>query len=298
MTISDFHRLRGWPKPAHPLLSLVDIGSVDYTADQPLTGVVINFYSICIKRGSGFTFRYGQQGYDFDSGILFFMGPNQVFSLSAYGDDLPKQSGWLLLIHPDFLWNTHLSTKISQYDFFDYSVNEALWLSESEEATIHTIIATINQEYHQPIDGFSKQIIVSHLETLLSYADRFYHRQFIAREKVNHQILARLEALLTDYFSYDELLAKGLPTVHYVADKLAVSPRYLSGLLRSLTGQNTQQHIHQKLIDKAKEKLSTTTLSVREIAYGLGFAHSQSFSKLFKAKTNCSHSSFRQSFTT
>ena len=202
----------------------------------------------------------------------------------------------MLLIHPDFLWNTPLARGIKQYGFFDYSVNEALFLSEKEEKTLDGILANIRQEYHSNIDKFSKQIIISHIEALLNYAERFYNRQFITREKTNHQILARLEKLLSDYFNSDDVISRGLPTVQYVAEKLNVSAGYLGSLLRVLTGQNTQQHIHERLIEKAKEKLATTNLSVSEIAYELGFEHSQSFSKLFKAKTKLSPLAFRQSF--
>ncbi|MEO6850337.1 MAG: helix-turn-helix transcriptional regulator, partial [Mucilaginibacter sp.] len=211
-------------------------------------------------------------------------------------DEALRHTGWMLLIHPDFLWNTSLAKNIKRYEYFGYSVNEALFLSEKEEATLIGIIQNVQQEYHANIDKFSQDIIVAQLEVLLNYADRFYHRQFITRKMASHQILERLEDILTEYFAADSLVKKGLPTVQYVADKLNVSPGYLSGLLKTLTGQSTQQHIHDKLIEKAKEKLSTTDQSVSEIAYELGFEHSQSFSKLFKTKTNVSPLGFRQSF--
>lgn len=206
-----------------------------------------------------------------------------------------QPSGWILLFHPDFLWNTALATTIKRYEFFDYSVHEALFLSEKEETTINTIIHNIQQEYHSNIDRFSQTIIISQIETLLNYAERFYQRQFITRKISNHQILGRLEKLLTDYFQ-SEVVTKGFPAVQDVASMLNVSPNYLSGLLKVLTGQSTQQHIHDKLIEKAKEKLSTTDLTVSEIAYELGFEHPQSFSKLFKTKTKLSPLEFRQSF--
>jgi AraC family transcriptional activator of pobA len=200
------------------------------------------------------------------------------------------------MIHPDFLWNTSLAKNIKQYEYFDYSVNEALFLSEKEETTINNIVENIKQEYHSNIDKFSKQIIITHLENLLSYAERFYNRQFITREKSNHQILERLDKLLTDYFNSEDLITKGLPTVQYISDNLNISPSYLLTLLKTLTGQTSQQHIHDKLIDKAKEKLSTTDKTISEIAYELGFEHLQSFSKLFKTKTKLSPLEFRQSF--
>ena len=202
----------------------------------------------------------------------------------------------MLLVHPDFLWNTALAKTIKQYEYFDYSVNEALFLSDKEETAIAAIMQNIEHEYQSNIDKFSQAIIIAQLELLLVHADRFYHRQFITRKISNHKILNRLEKILSDYFNSDDLADKGLPSVQYVADKLNVSPNYLSNLLKVLTGQSTQQHIHDKLIEKAKERLSTTDLSVSEIAYELGFEHSQSFSKLFKAKTDLSPMKFRQSF--
>ena len=189
-----------------------------------------------------------------------------------------------------------MANLISKYDFFSYAANEALFLSEKEENIITGIAQNIEQEYHSNIDNFSKQIIITHLENLLSYCQRFYNRQFITREKSNHQILHRLEEILTNYFNSDDVLSKGLPSPQYVSDKLNVSVSYLSRMLKVLTGQTTQQHIHDKLIEKAKEKLTTTDLSVSEIAYELGFEHSQAFSRLFKSKTNQSPLKFRQSF--
>jgi AraC-like DNA-binding protein len=202
----------------------------------------------------------------------------------------------MLLVHPDFLWNTPLAKTIRQYEYFDYSVHEALFLSEKEEGTIINIIQNIRQEYHSNIDKFSQDIIIAQLELLLTYAERFYQRQFITRKITNHKILDRLEEVLTAWFNGDDLIRKGLPTVQYIAETLHVSPNYLSGLLKVLTGQSTQQLIHGKLIEKAKEKLSTTDLSVSEIAYELGFEHPQSFSKLFKNKVKVTPLEFRQSF--
>lgn len=292
-SITEFHRMRGLTPPEHPMISVVD-----YSKIPPLEksgAVIFDYYSISIKRGVGKMF-YGQQEYDFDEGVMYFMAPNQVLRVEPAAPDAPKASGWILLIHPDFLWNTSLANNIKKYDYFDYSVNEALFLSDKEETILEGIIQNIQQEYRNNIDKFSQTIIVSQIETLLNYAERFYQRQFITRKKSNHQILDRLENLFTGYFNNDSTSPKGLPTVKYISERLNVSPGYLTGVLKSLTGQSTQQHIHNKLIDKAKEKLSTTNLSVSEIAYELGFEHSQSFSKLFKSKTNQSPLEFRASF--
>lgn len=291
-TISEFHRLRNLPDPEHPLISVVRVEDFSYSGENMTT--IMDFYSVALKRNCG-KMRYGQQKYDFDGGVMYFIAPNQLFSVE-HNPAEPRQTGWMLLIHPDFLWNTPLAKTINRYGYFGYAVNEALWLSEKEEAIIIGIMQNIQQEYHSSIDKFSKQIIISQTESLLNYSERFYNRQFITREKSNHQVLERLETLLTHYFNSDDLVSKGLPTVGYVARSLHVSPNYLSSLLKVLTGQNTQQHIHGKLIEKAKEKLSTTDLSVSEIAYDLGFEHLQSFSKLFKSKTRLTPLEFRQSF--
>lgn len=296
-TISEFHRVSLLPPPEHPLISIIDYEKV-YAAkkDNPVQPIIADYYCISVKRGLEKKMRYGQQEYDFDEGVMYFMAPGQVLQPVAFSEET-KPSGWLLLVHPDFLWNTSLAKTIKQYEYFDYAVNEALFLSEKEESTINGIIENIKQEYHTNIDKFSQHIIIALLETLLNYAQRFYERQFITRKISTHQLLDRLEQLLSDYFKSDRLTAKGLPTVQYVADTLNVSPGYLSGLLKTLTGLSTQQHIHEKLIEKAKEKLSTTASSVSEIAYELGFEHPQSFSKFFKAKTSLSPLEFRQSFS-
>lgn len=293
-SISEYHRLRELPPPEHPLISVVDYAKTKLPDPDNPVSMVSEYYSVAIKRGVGKMF-YGQQQYDFDEGVMYCMAPGQVLRVEYNPDTKEDRSGWILMIHPDFLWNTSLAQNIKKYEYFDYSVNEALFLSDKEEAIINNIINNIRQEYHSNIDKFTQNIIISQIETLLNYADRFYQRQFITRKITSHQILDRLEKMLSDYFNSDKI-SRGLPTVQWLADALNVSAGYLSSLLKILTGQNTQQHIHTKLIEKAKEKLSTTELSVSEIAYELGFEHPQSFSKLFKTKTNLTPLEFRQSF--
>lgn len=292
-SITEIHRLMGLPKPHHPLIGAVDLSGLKDS--QGVNSVIFDHYVISMKRGCDKLF-YGQQKYDFDEGLMGFLSPGQILRGEGDGGIPVNLEGWMLFIHPDFLWGTPLAKKIRKYDFFDYAANEALFLSDREETLINAIVANIKDEYQANIDKFSQDIILSHLETLLNYAERFYQRQFITRKIANHQTLDRLEKQLSDYLNSDELVTKGLPTVQYISDNLNISPSYLRSLLKSLTGQTTQQHIHEKLIEKAKEKLSTTDLSVSEIAYELGFEHMQSFSKLFKAKTKLSPLAFRQSF--
>ena len=282
----------GLPKPLHPLIGLIDVSGL--RNDPEINAVIFDLYVVSLKRGCD-KLLYGQQKYDFDEGLMAFMSPGQV--LRGEENGVPHNlQGWMLFIHPDFLWNTPLAKKIRQYDFFGYAANEALFLSEKEEAIINGIIDNVKGEYHSNMDKFSQDVIIAQLELLFTYAQRFYERQFITRKITNSRILSRLEDVLADYFNNEELLSKGLPSVQYVADKLNISVKYLGSLLKQLTGLTTQQHIHEKLIEKAKEQLSTTDLSVGEIAFGLGFEHSQSFSKLFKSKTNQSPLEFRASF--
>ncbi len=295
-SIADFHKMKGLPSPKHPLISVFDYSKVECSNEVNFKNFVFDFYHISCKRSVGTKYKYGQGSYDFDDGVMFFIAPNQVFGIEPIAEMASPKSGWVLMIHPDFLWNTSLAKNIKRYEYFDYEVNEALFLSEKEEEILNTIVSNIEQEYQSNIDKFSQNIIVSQIETLLNYSERFYQRQFITRKKNNHQVLANLENLLNNYFNNDELTRKGLPTVQYIADALSISPTYLSSLLKSITGLTAQQHIHEKLIEKAKEKLSTSNLSIGEIAYELGFEHSQSFSKLFKAKTNQSPLEFRASF--
>lgn len=292
-TIAEYHQRVNLAKPEHPLVSVVRFEDLHIPTDLGPMSFVNDYYSVSLKRNFTGKMKYGQQEFDFDEGIMMFMAPGQVFGIELDPDQPLEHSGWMLLVHPDFLWNTPLAKTIRQYEFFDYAVNEALFLSEKEEATVIGIMQNIDQEYRSNIDKFSQNIIIAQIELLLNYSERFYERQFITRKKSNHEALARLEELLDNYFAES---AHGLPTVGYVAQNLNLSPGYLSGLLKSLTGLNTQQHIHQKLIEKAKEKLSTTRLSVSEIAYELGFEHPQSFSKLFKTKTKQSPGEFRHGF--
>ncbi|NCT75459.1 MAG: AraC family transcriptional regulator [Chitinophagaceae bacterium] len=291
-SITEVHRLMGLPMPHHPLIGIIDLKGLK---EQPgIDAVMFEFYAVSMKKGCD-KLLYGQQKYDFDEGLMAFMAPGQILRGEEGG--VPSNlEGWMLFIHPDFLWNTALARKIRQYDYFSYAANEALFLSEKEELLINDIVANIKQEYHSNIDKFSHEVIIAQLELLFTYAQRFYERQFITRKITNSKILDRFEEVLMEYFNSGELLSKGLPSVQYLASRLHISHKYLANLLKQLTGQTTQQHIHDKLIDRAKEKLCTTELSVSEIAYELGFEHSQSFSKLFKAKTNQSPLEFRQSF--
>jgi AraC family transcriptional regulator, transcriptional activator of pobA len=291
--LSELHHLLGLPKPLHPMISLVENKNSTIDLSKLPGSFVHSFYKISLKTKLTGKIRYGQGYYDFDEGGLLFKAPNQV---SANAEISQDHSGFTVLFHPDFLAGYPLAKKIKQYGFFSYAVNEALHLSDKEKATIISIFKNMGEELNSTIDEFSQDVVISQIELLLSYSNRFYKRQFITRKAVNNNLLQKLEEILDGHFKDEELVKDGIPTVHSLAEKLNMSSGYLSDMLRSITGQNTQQHIHNRLIEKAKEKLSTTNLSVREIAYGLGFEHSQSFSKFFKTKTNRSPLEFRSSF--
>ena len=291
-SLTDFHRVFGLPKPLHPMISFTDIKDIKILPDELFSSFILDFYKVAYKTNVFGKAKYGQNYYDFGEGGLVFSAPNQTFETP----DDNGSSGYVLLIYPDFFLSYPLARKIRQYGFFSYSANEALHLSDHEKETIMSIFKIIDEELKSRIDDFSHDVIISQVELLLNYANRFYKRQFITRKAVNNDLLQKLEEILDDYFNNEKSLMQGIPTVQYLSEQLNISPSYLSDVLRSLTGQNAQQHIHQKLIEKAKEKLSTTSLSVSEVAYGLGFEHPQSFSKLFKTKTNLSPLEFRQSF--
>ncbi|HVF96503.1 MAG TPA: helix-turn-helix transcriptional regulator [Flavisolibacter sp.] len=293
-SLSAAARAFGLPEPQHPLICMLGAESTQVIERNFPQAHVLSFYKISYKPRLSGRVRYGQHYYDFDEGGLLFAAPGQVIGSNEEHSGVCSQ--YTLLIHPDFLLTYPLVKKIKQFGFFSYSANEALHLSDQEKATIISIFNSIEAELNSRIDDFSHDVIISQIELLLNYANRFYKRQFITRKTVSNDLLQKLEEILDGYFNNERLVSQGLPTVHYLSGQLNISPSYLSDMLRSLTGQNAQQHIHHKLIEKAKEKLSTTRLTVGEVAYELGFEHPQSFSKLFKTKTAQSPLEFRQSF--
>ncbi len=292
-SIPEVHRMLGLPGPVHPLVSLLDTRQGQIDMRRLPASYVLSFYKISFITKLGGKFRYGQGYYDFDEGSLLFTSPNQLIGgMERYEDN----EGYALFIHPDFLQGSPLARKIKQYGFFSYAANEALHLSEQEKSTLLTIYHIIHQELNSRIDDFSQEVIIAQIELLLSYAKRFYKRQFLTRQAVTSDLLEQLEELLNTYFDQEKLVRQGLPTVQYLADRLHYTPNYLSDMLRSLTGLSAQQHIHQKLIEKAKELLSSTNFTVNEVAYQLGFEYPQSFSRLFKLKTKLSPVQFRSAF--
>ncbi|MGQ3014429.1 MAG: helix-turn-helix domain-containing protein [Flavobacteriales bacterium] len=298
-SLTEAAKALDFPPPQHPLITVMN------GIDRPLDftsvpdGHVLSFYKIAFRPNVGGLVRYGQTHFDYNEGGLFFAAPGQIVAPDerANAGEAPcTRQEIAILMHPDFLLHYPLAAKIKKYRFFSYAVNEALHLSEKEKNIILNLFRNIEEELNSRIDELSQDVVISQLELLLNYAQRFYKRQFITRKTISNSLLQQFEETLDNYFNEEQPLYKGTPTVQQLADSLAISPGYLSDMLRTLTGQNAQQHIHEKLIEKAKERLSTTNLSVSEIAYELGFEHPQSFSKLFKTKTKQSPLEFRAGF--
>lgn len=290
-SITEFHRLFGLPKPLHPLISVINFEEVDFMLSDVWKHFVNDIYSVSIKKGVRGRIKYGQTQYDFDEGIMTLTAPKQVIAIEEV--ETIKLRGFKLLIHPDFIQGYPLAKTIKEYGYFSYSNNKALFLSDKEEQMILNLFKSIEQEYQNNIDQFSQEVIIANIELLLVHIDRYYNRQFLSRKSISNDTLSKVDKLLTDYFNNE---SNELPTVQYLANELNLTSTYLSDLLKNLSGQTAQQHIHSKLIEKAKELLSTTNLSVSEIAYQLGFEFPQSFNKLFKNKTNFSPLEYRQSF--
>ena len=291
-SVVALHHFLGLPSPLNPLITIIDHSTTTPNNQSKNQKLLLDFYNISIKRSFKGQLKYGKNNYDFDEGTMSFIAPNQIIAVDKEEDK--NNDGWSLLFHPDLIRQYSLGKAIKNYGFFNYETNEALHLSEEEEKTIEIIMKNIQNEINSRLDNFSQDVIVSNLELILSYCNRFYSRQFLTRKMATNDLLTNFEFVLENYFSKNSEIL--LPTVDKVAKELHVSSAYLSDMLRNVTGQNTQQHIHNKLIEKAKDILTTTEMSVSEIAYELGFEYPQSFSKLFKNKTNLTPVKYRQKF--
>lgn len=293
-SVADLHRQLNLKSPANPLVSVMRLEDIPVQNATPQT-IVYNFYVFYLKKNYEGKIKYGHQYYDFDNGVISFFSPGQKITIEE-NNAAQNVEGWMLVFHPDFIQGYGLAKKMKDFNFFSYAVNEALHISEKEEQIVSGILENLQEEIGDRIDGFTQEVIVSHIELLLNYCNRFYSRQFITRKKASNDLLIKFEQLLGDYLNKDEIQKKGLPTVKYFAEALYVSPNYLNDMLKNLTGQTTRQHLHYKLVEKAKELLSSTELSVSEIAYRLGFEYTQSFNKLFKNKTKVTPLAFRQTY--
>ena len=287
-TLSEVHRSYGFPPPENPLLSVL---SCDGSCTTPGTDHTNDFFMIGFKKMKSGVMRYGKTIYDHDRGSMSFAKPRQVIGIREL--EL-EENGFLIYFHEDFLNGHPLHHDIRKYAFFEYEVNEALHLSPREEQIIKELFNKIRIEYHDNPDEYSRDIILSHIDSILKYAQRFYKRQFINRTILSGKTISKFNDLLAAYFENGQVKGKGLPTVNFLASELNISPRYLSDLLKQETGKTAIDHIHLYLISEAKNLLTVADQSVSEIAYGLGFENPPYFSRLFKKEVGMSPNEFKK----
>ncbi len=291
-TIENGHKLIGVSAPKHPLVSLVNLKDITMFPENINMKFMLNMFMISLKDGISCSLNYGRNSYDFSKGTMVFTKPNQV--LSSEDETIDNNAkGWLLFFHPDLIRKSALGKNIHQYSFFDYEIHEALHLSEEEQETVTEIVKKIEKEYQQNIDKHSQKLIISNIELLLDYCNRYYDRQFYVRTNLNQDKISEFELLLKNYFSSEKPHELGIPSVKYCGDQLNMSPNYLSDLLKKETGKSAKDHIHGFIVNSAKNQLLGSTDSVSEIAYNLGFDYPQHFSKLFKKKTGITPAKFR-----
>lgn len=292
-TITELTTLLKGEKPRHPLVTFIDFGNQDIEKSTEKVKMVSDFYSIYLKGNTCKNLKYGRETYDFEEGTVVCISANQVYEVDPNDDLNEPATGWGLFFHPDLILGTSLGSLIKNYTYFSYQSNEALHLSDREKRIINEIVDKIDYELYQNIDKHTNQLIVSNIELLLNYLLRFYDRQFITRTKNNQGVLIQLENYLDEYFNSNEIALNGIPSVKKCAEKLHLSPNYLSDLLKKETGKNTQEHIQLKLITTSKNLLLSTNKSISEIAYSFGYSSPQYFSKVFKKHTNLSPTEYR-----
>ena len=291
-SITDLHQRLGLVSPKHPLITVFSDQEIQLDRVKENTRFISEMYLIIFKEGVSGSIGYGRNSYDFQHGTLIFVAPGQVMT-SPTREMIKNNKGWSLLFHPDLIRKDQLGSEIDKYTFFSYEITEALHLSADEQEYITTIITQLKKEYSKYLDQHSQQLIISNLELFLNYCRRFYDRQFYTRSNINQDTVAQFEKLLKDYFNTPNLRQTGLPSVSYFGEKLNISSNYLSDLLKKETGKSTRSHINDILIDKIKTALLSSSASISEIAYSLGFDYPQSLSRLFKSKTGHSPKEYR-----
>jgi AraC family transcriptional regulator, transcriptional activator of pobA len=287
--LADLHRFNNFPPPENPLISLyrcnhtcTAMGDREFTTD---------FYMIGFKKLKSGVIMYGRTRYDHDNGSMSFIKPRQVVEFKNLELD---EDGFLLFIHEDFLNGHFLHSEIKKYAFFDYETNEALHLSPREELIVWDLFNKIDTEYNNNPDEYSRDIMLTHIDSMLKYSQRFYKRQFINRMELSGKTVSKFNDALSVYFLNSNIAAKGLPTVNYLAQQLNLSPRYLSDLLKQETGKTAIELIHIYLVSEAKNLLKVADQSVSEIAYTLGFENLPYFSRLFKKEVGLSPNQFKK----
>ena len=291
-SITEIRSVFGLGKPTHPLITILDTQKLAYGKETVGKRFSSDLYCIAMK-DSSCGIDYGRNSYDFDDGVLIFTAPQQIITVKK-PQELNQVKGWMLYFHPDLIRNTALGSKIDSYNFFNYEVHEALHLSETEQNTLNQIVQLIQAEINERIDNHSQQVLISNIELLLNYSKRFYERQFNTRSASNIDIVSKVERLLKHYYSENQLIEKGQPSIHYLAEHCHLSASYLSDLLTKETGRSAKDHINDFLVDKAKHRLLSSTDSISEIAYTLGFNYPHYFGRLFKQKTGKTPQEYRQ----
>lgn len=287
-TVTEYNDLLG-VETLHPLVSVIDLAKA-----RPMHHMrhTFSFYAVFLKDEKNCDLIYGRQRYDYQKGSVVCLAPGQVIGIEDTGEEFQPR-GHALCFHPDLIRGTHLGRHIGEYTFFSYEVNEALHLSERERTTFVNCLATIREELGHAVDRMSRRLLVTQIELLLDYCLRFYERQFITRQQANRDILTRFESLLNAYFTADNALRKGLPTVKYCAGELCLSPNYFSDLIKRETGKTALEYIQYKIISLARERLLMPSHSISEVAYGLGFQYPQHFSRVFKRATGMTPNEYR-----
>ena len=293
-TLASYLDYLGLPRPEHPMLSVFNSKGTGFLPcpRESSPPIANDCYSISFKKFVEGDLNYGRTKYDFINGALFFIAPRQV--LQWDNSVVFEQKGFSITFHEDLLKGTDLALQIKKYGFFSYSVNEALHLSPKEEKQLESIVENIEIEYQNNQDAFSKEIIISQLNTLLKYANRFYERQFLNRKEISNNLLEQFNQYLTTYFESGKLQEKGIPSIEQIAAKLSVSQRYLSDTLKKETGKTSTEHLHLHLIEEAKNILLQPNKSISEVAFELGFEYPQYFSRLFKKKEGISPTEYRE----
>ncbi|WP_311950416.1 helix-turn-helix domain-containing protein [Mucilaginibacter terrae] len=286
--LADLHRENGFPPPENPLFSIYRCNHACSIGDREFT---TDFYMIGFKKLKSGIIMYGRTRYDHDNGSMSFIKPRQVIEFKNLEFD---EDGFLIFIHEDFLNGHFLHSEINKYGFFDYETNEALHLSPREEEIIWDLYNRIDAEYRNNPDEYSRDIILTHIDSILKYSQRFYKRQFINRTELSGKTVSRFNEALNIYFANGYLQTKGLPTVTFMADQLNVSSRYLSDMLKQETGKTAIELIHIHLVSEAKNMLKVADQSISEIAYTLGFENLPYFSRLFKKETGLSPNQFKK----
>lgn len=294
-SISYLCKLLGCESPKHPLISIIDFGSIKTLENFTNITYIQNFYVISLKNGTDCELKYGRKNYDFSEGTLVFTAPGQILA-TGEGKIRPRarSDGWMLCVHPDLIKGTSLWRKMSNYGYFEYEAYEALHLSDAEKEIVERTIENIKTEYSQNIDTYSRDLILSNLEVLLNYANRFYNRQFITRTTVNKEIIKQFNRLLDEQCSLDILEHEGQPTVKRLAANMGYSPNYLSDMLKKETGKTTQEHIKLKVMELAEDLLRTTNEPIYLIAEKLGFEAPSSFTKFIKSQYGVTPVEFRK----